>query len=98
MKYMEEKGFEDPKTVWLANIRAFLDVTLGHDDERWIEEISQKAYPLDARWFVGHLTTTFLSFCCPTADSFDEFVLTQNGYSIFEGPSEEDQWTDWHVF
>jgi Protein of unknown function (DUF4238) len=98
MKYMEEKRFEDPKTVWLANICAFLEVTLGHDSDRWIREIFQKAYPLDAQWFVGHMTTTFLSFCCPTADSFDEFVLTQNAYSIFERPSEENQWTDWHVF
>ena len=53
---------------------------------------------MDARWFISHLTRTFLSFCCPAADSSDEFVLTQNAYSIFEGPNEEHQWTDWHVF
>ena len=97
MKYMEVKGFEHPKTVWLANIRAFLDIQLGYDTKRWMEEICQKAYPLDAQWFVGHLTTTFLSLCVP-ANSLDKFVLTQNAYSIFEGPSEEAQWTDWHVF
>jgi len=96
MKYMEENGFEDPKAVWLANICAFLEVKLGHDVQRWARELCQRAYPLDAQWFVGHLQTTFLSFCCPDHPA-DEFILTQNAYSIFEGPSDA-QWTDWHVF
>lgn len=97
--YMRERGIEDPKTVWLNNLLVFLRVPLGPKKE-WIREVTEKAYPLDAEWFIMHLESTFLSFCCPAGlpHSNDEFMLTQNAYSIFEGPNDETQWTDWHVF
>ncbi|OAL27471.1 hypothetical protein AYO20_09754 [Fonsecaea nubica] len=97
--YMQERGIEDPKTVWLNNLLAFLSVPLG-TKEGWKREIIEKAYPPDAAWFIMHLESTFLSFCCPAnlPYSDNEFMLTQNAYSIFEGPNDETQWTDWHVF
>jgi hypothetical protein len=98
MRYMEEKGSQVPKAVCFANIRAFIDVPLGNDISRWAEEILERAFPLDAQWFITHWTSTFLSFCCPAADSSDEFVLPENAFDIFDGLREEQQWTDWHVF
>jgi Protein of unknown function (DUF4238) len=96
-KYMQEKGFTSTKVVWLENIRTFLDVRLGPDVDRWTKEVMKNAFPQDARWFVKHLNGTFLSFCTP-GDRTDEFILTENAYGVFEGPSNSFEWTDWHVF
>lgn len=40
---------------------------------------------------------SFLAFCTPRADA-DEFILTQNAYSILEGPNSAGAWTDYHIF
>lgn len=97
--YMQERRIKDPKTVWLNNLLAFLTVELD-PDSGWVKEITENVYLPDAMWFFMHLQSTFLSFCCPAdlPGSNDEFMLTQNAYSIFEGPNGETDWMDWHVF
>ena len=97
LKYMREKGFVTPKDVWLANINAFLEVRLGHDRNRWLADLKATTDPDGATRFSKHLESTFLSFCTPV-DQDDEFILTQNAFSVFEGPSDHTGWTDWHVF
>lgn len=99
LTYMQERGIEDPKTVWLNNLLDFLRVELDPAGS-WVKEITEKVYLPDAMWFFMHLQSTFLSFCCPSdiPGSNDEFMLTQNAYSIFEGPNGETEWMDWHVF
>jgi Protein of unknown function (DUF4238) len=97
LNYMKEKGFSSPKDVWLANLKSFLNVRLGPDHERWSSELKANAFPWDAQWFIKHMMGTFLSFCTPQNIS-DEFVLTENAYSVFEGPINHESWTDWHVF
>jgi Protein of unknown function (DUF4238) len=97
LKYMREKGFSSPKDVWLANLKAFLNVRLGTATERWSSELMANAFPRDAQWFINHFLGTFLSFCTPQNTS-DEFVLTENAYSVFEGPSNPEISQHWHVF
>ena len=97
LAYMDEKGFKHPRHVWFANIRAFLDVELKED---WIvatEELSQRAYPMDAKWFFTHVNMFFIAFCTPK-EVEDEFLLTQNVYGIHEGPTSAGAWTDYHRF
>lgn len=43
------------------------------------------------------MALSFLTICTP-AVSDDEFILTPNAYSIFEGPNDAGSWTDFHVF
>jgi hypothetical protein len=38
-----------------------------------------------------------VSFCTPL-DVSDEFILIENAYGVFEGPSNYQGWTNWHVF
>jgi Protein of unknown function (DUF4238) len=97
LKYMRDKGFSSPKDVWLANLKAFLNVRLGTATERWSSELMANAFPRDAQWFIEHFLGTFLSFCTPQNTS-DEFVLTENAYSVFEGPSNPRISQQWHVF
>ena len=96
--YMNQKGFKTPRDVWFANIRAFLDVKLVEED--WtneMEELSKRAYPMDARWFFMHMKAFYTAFCTPKRAD-DEFILTQNVYGVYEGPTSAGPWTDYHRF
>ena len=97
LAYIDEKGFKHPRDVWFANIRAFLDVELKEDWIAATEELSQRAYPMDARWFFTHVNMFFVAFCTPK-EVEDEFLLTQNVYGIYEGPTSAGPWTDYHRF
>lgn len=97
MEYMEEKGFEKPIDVWFSNIKAFLDVKIEKDPFSWIENIKEMAFPLDGMWFWKNITMFFLTFCTPEEPD-DEFLLSENSYSVFEGLNSNGVWTDFHLF
>ncbi|MCJ1246979.1 hypothetical protein MMC30_004190 [Trapelia coarctata] len=85
LKYMEEKGFKRPVDVWFHNIHAFIDLNMDAE-KKWIHEICTRAYPGDAMWFFIHIQGSYLKFC-QTSNPNEEFLLTGNAYSIFEGPN-----------
>lgn len=95
--YMKAKGFAQPRNVYFSNIRAFIDVDLSTEWQVWYPEICRRAYPSDARWFFKNMQMSYIAFCTPQIDA-DEFLMTQNVYSIFEGPSSGLVWTDYHIF
>ena len=97
LAYMRRKGIENPKEVWLQNIRAFIDVDLAQDNQSWLAWLQDRAYPTDALWFWKNMNTSYLCFCTPE-EAADEFILTQNAYGICEEPSEHESWLDWHTF
>lgn len=83
--YMKRKGFRSPRDVWLANIHAFLSLEMD-PDLKWIPKIQSTAYQLDAIRFILHAQGSFTAFCTPASPS-QEFVLTENSYGVFEGPT-----------
>ncbi|KAL4904113.1 hypothetical protein BDW74DRAFT_155100 [Aspergillus multicolor] len=85
--YMETKGFTKPRDVWFNNLRHILELDMNGGKE-WMKTLGSRIYPDDALMFELHVNWTFMSFCCPS-DAEGEFVLTQNAYAIFEGPSSE---------
>ena len=95
--YMKAKGFAQPRNVYFSNIRAFMDVDLSTEWQAWYEEISRRAYPSDAMWFFKNMQMSYIAFCTPQIE-MDEFLMTQNAYSIFEGPNNGGVWTDYHIF
>ena len=97
LAYMDERGFQTPRDVWFANIRAFLEVELDQDWLAGMADLSQRAYPMDARWFFTHVQAFFIAFCTPK-ETGDEFLLTQNVYGVYEGPHSPGAWTDYHRF
>lgn len=97
LRYMDEKGFEQPMEVWFHNIGAFLKVDLDRPDKEWFADLQSQAYPPDALWFFKTLTMSYLAFIKP-GDASHEFLLTANAYGVFEGPSDPTIWTDWHTF
>ncbi|CAL8574721.1 hypothetical protein XPA_000675 [Xanthoria parietina] len=109
LQYMEEKGFKHPRDVWFANTSAFLnaDIDINNDKPADTEhaaallqalktKLESQAYPVDAEWFWYKIQGSFLSFCTPRAKE-DEFLMTQNAYSVFEGPN-DNLWADYHAF
>ena len=106
-KYMREKGFTSPRQVWLANLRAFLDVDMDHE-RKWHATLRKHSYPDDAMLFILHAEQSYMAFCKPKSLD-DEFLLTDNVFGIFEGPNsvaynlatgdaERGLWTEWHNF
>jgi hypothetical protein len=52
----------------------------------WIQDFPTRIYPDDAKWFIAHTQMMYLALCT-TANKDDEFLLTENAYGIYEGPS-----------
>lgn len=86
-EYMRSRGFSKPRDVWFDNLREFLDLEMD-PAKAWIETLKTRIYPDDAMMMILHLTHSFLAFCEPMS-SDDEFLLTENAYAVFEGPSTE---------
>jgi hypothetical protein len=86
-EYMRSRGFSKPRDVWFDNLREFLDLEMD-PAKAWIETLKTRIYPDDAMMMILHLTHSFLALCEPMS-SDDEFLLTENAYAVFEGPSTE---------
>lgn len=97
LAYMKAKGFESPKDVWFSNIRGFLFVDLTKHPNEWKAELEKSVYPPDALWFYKNVEFYFVSTCTPT-DVTDEFLMTQNAFSIYEGPNSGEIWSDYQLF
>ncbi|MCJ1406564.1 hypothetical protein MMC19_000630 [Ptychographa xylographoides] len=84
-KYIRKRGFKRPLDVWLDNLRAFAEIRIESTTENWKTELMKKAYPSHAQLFIIHLDSFYLAFCTP-AHSEDEFLMTENGFGVLEGP------------
>ena len=84
LEYMRKKGYDKPVDVWFDNIDAMLTVKMD-PQMRWMEWLREHAYPDDAMWFIAHCQMMYLALCTPSSPG-DEFLLTENAYSIHEGP------------
>lgn len=106
VKYMRDKGFQKPIEVWYDNIEKLLSLEIDIADE-WIDWLSDSIYPGDALWAIATLQQKYVAFCVPAKDC-DEFILTENAYSIHEGPvsssvnlrtgEEINRYTEYHNF
>lgn len=85
LKYMQEKGFKKPIDVWFNNIKGMLELEMDLKD-KWIRELRDRIYPDDAMWFIANTQMRYLAFCT-ASNKDDEFLLTENLYNIYEGPS-----------
>ena len=106
-KHMEERGLKSPIHVWFENIDAMLEVDM---DEKmaWMKKLGERVYQSDAAWFIMHCQMMYLALCTPSKQG-DEFILTENAYSIFEGPATcyvdpftkkvtQGAWSELHMF
>ncbi|KAF7542976.1 hypothetical protein G7Z17_g11120 [Cylindrodendrum hubeiense] len=83
--YMQAKGFLRPIDVWFDNLKTIMELEMD-PEKQWINELPKKMFPMDAEWFIYHVEGSYMAICTP-AEANDEFILTDNSYSIFEGPN-----------
>ena len=84
LSYMRAANKERPLDVWFDNLLQIIDKPMdpgGH----WITELAGSIYPADASWIFINIRTMYLAFVTP-ADTQEEFILTENAFSIHEGP------------
>jgi hypothetical protein len=105
--YMARKGFKKPIDVWFDNIKGILELKMDYE-MKWMKEIHERIYPDDAEWFINNTQQFYMALCTTTIED-QEFLLTQNAYSVHEGAS-SDIWdsvsgkfvphayTEFHVF
>lgn len=84
LEYVRAKDFEKPIDVWFDNIKAILELEMDPGGE-WMDKIRKRIYPDDAEWFAHHTQGMYMALCTPSEQG-DEFLLTENGYGIHEGP------------
>ncbi|KAL4919625.1 hypothetical protein BDW62DRAFT_199638 [Aspergillus aurantiobrunneus] len=85
LRYMATKGFTKPRDVWFDNLRHMLDLEMDAS-RTWRRTLHIQIYPDDAMMFELHLLHSYMSFCQPHSAE-EEFLLTENAFGIFEGPS-----------
>ncbi|KAH6669779.1 hypothetical protein B0J14DRAFT_671381 [Halenospora varia] len=83
--YMAEKGFITPRDVWLHNLHAILHLDIDVEG-KWTTRLPDLMFPADATMFIVHAQHLYIAFCTPI-EKDDEFVLTDQGYNLFEGPT-----------
>ena len=107
LDYMRKKGYKKPVDVWLDNINVMLELKMD-PQMKWMEWLREHAYPDDAMWFIAHCQMMYLALCTPSNPD-DEFLLTENAYSIHEGPNSsfvnpvtkettQGSYTEFHIF
>ncbi|KAG5920467.1 hypothetical protein E4U61_007836 [Claviceps capensis] len=105
--YIKEHGFLRPIDVWLDNLDKLIDVKMDAE-MNWIQQLPTRMYPTDAYWAITHCQSSYMTLCTPSARDA-EFILSDNSYSIAEGPHEApmdatsgkraiQKWTSLHEF
>ncbi|KAF2204152.1 hypothetical protein GQ43DRAFT_438222 [Delitschia confertaspora ATCC 74209] len=84
LRYMHKNGFQRPLDVWFHNLSEIIDLKMDPEG-KWIMELVNRIYPEDALWMSANIQTMYLALCTPSKPE-DEFLLTENVFSIHEGP------------
>jgi len=83
--FIKLRRFTKPADVWLHTLKVILDTPIDERGE-WQNTVRKNGFLDDAMWFVYHMTESYLSFCEPSHPD-DEFIITENGFGINEGPT-----------
>lgn len=100
MEFMDREHLHEPIEVWFRNIRAILEADIN-DYPNFFESASKladkyHAYEQDMRWYLKNMQMHYLVFVRPEHPG-QEFILTENAFSVFEGPVSGESWTDFHL-
>ena len=84
IEFLKERSITDLRQVWLLNLEVIVRTEIDADRE-WLRIIGREMFPADANMYVFHMSESYMAFCEPQSPE-DEFILTDNGFGIFEGP------------
>ena len=84
IEFLKERAITDLRQVWLINLEVIVRTEIDADGE-WLQTIGREMFGGDANMYVFHMRESYMAFC-ETQSSEDEFIITDNGFGIFEGP------------
>ena len=84
---MADNGMTRPRDVWLHNLRSILDLDMDTEG-KWMTQLPTLVFSADAKMFIVYANFSYMAFYTPTAEH-DEFLLTDQCYNVFEGPTHE---------
>ena len=84
IEFLKERSITDLRQVWLLGLEVIVKTEIDADGE-WLRTIGREMFPADANMYVFHMSESYIAFCEPQSPE-DEFILTDNGFGIFEGP------------
>ena len=84
IEFLKERSITDLRQVWLINLEVIVRTEIDADGE-WLQTIGREMFGGDANMYVFHMRESYMAFC-ETQSSEDEFIITDNGFGIFEGP------------
>jgi len=84
IEFLKQRSITDLRQVWLINLEAIIKTEIDADGE-WLQTIGREMFGGDAGMYVFHMRESYIAFC-ETQSSEDEFIITDNGFGIFEGP------------
>ncbi|PKS09223.1 hypothetical protein jhhlp_003837 [Lomentospora prolificans] len=85
--YMKKKGFDRPLDVWFEGLEAIIQLDMNKPSCEWREALVSAMFMQDAMWFWMSIEMFFMALCT-VANNGDEYILVDNSYNIFEGPSD----------
>ncbi|PUU80013.1 hypothetical protein B9Z19DRAFT_1080376 [Tuber borchii] len=84
IEFLKERSITDLRQVWLIGLEVIVRTEIDADGE-WLQTIGREIFEGDANMYVFHMRESYMAFCEPQS-SGDEFIITDNGFGIFEGP------------
>ena len=84
IEFLKERSITDLRQVWLQNLEVIVKTEIDEDRE-WLQTIGREMFGDDAGLYVLHMSESYMAFCEPQSAE-DEFIITDNGFGIFEGP------------
>jgi hypothetical protein len=88
-KLMAEKGFTSLKQVWAHHLRVIMDTPIDCEGN-WRRTVRKEMVFDNAENFIAHIDEFFMAFVKPLHPATDEFIVTDNGFGVFEGTVEYD--------
>ncbi|KAL7958320.1 hypothetical protein V8C34DRAFT_283028 [Trichoderma compactum] len=85
LEYMQEHHFSTPRDVWYHNLETIMNLEMD-PERKWVRQLPRKMFSDDAHWFIMHCEMYYMAICTPL-EVTAEFILTDNCYNVFEGPS-----------
>ncbi|KAI1060269.1 hypothetical protein LB506_011126 [Fusarium annulatum] len=84
-EFMDRHGIQRPLDVWLGALSAIIDLDMSVT-ANWQQTLKSTVYYGLFRHFVENITGFWMSFCTPSSED-QEFILSDTGSHVYEGPT-----------
>ncbi|KAF5610696.1 uncharacterized protein FSUBG_2957 [Fusarium subglutinans] len=84
-EFMDRNGIQRPLDVWLQGLSSIIDLDMGLA-ANWQQTLKSTVYYGLFCHFREHITEFWMSFCTPSSED-QEFILSDTGSHVYEGPT-----------